>query len=370
MERDARPDLLGLVHLLRRAGLDVPTGQVLVLDRAAAALAPVDVVDLYWAGRATLISHHEDLPAYDAVFRALFVGGSVADLDEGLPEPQPEPAPAPVGPEGRGQDGGDEPQSDVGAVASEVELLRHRRFDEATEEELRAMRRLMERMSLAVPHRRTRRTEPVRRGRKPDLRRSLRHAMQTDGEIVRRAWRHRRSRPRPVVLVVDVSGSMAGYARALLQFAFTARRQPGRVEVFCFGTRLTRVTEDLSDRDPDRALRSASRRVVDWDGGTRIGSSLATLNRVHGRRGLLRGAVVVICSDGLERGDPEVLEAEMARLARFAHRLVWVNPLKGHAGYEPVQRGMRAALPHVDGFVSGHDLASLDGLSEMLAALR
>ena len=232
------------------------------------------------------------------------------------------------------------------------------------------MQRLMARIPLSVPHRVTRRTEHAARGRHPDLRRSVRAAIQTDGELIHRAWRRRRRTPRPLVLVLDVSGSMTGYARALLQFAYAARRQPGRVEVFCFGTRLTRITKELAGRDPDRALASAAARVADWDGGTSIGASLATLNRVHGRQGLLRGAVVVVCSDGLERGDPDQLRAETARLHRFAHSLVWVNPLSASERYEPVQRGMRAALPHVDRLVSGHDLASLDELARVLAALR
>lgn len=367
-QRDARVDLLGLVHLLRQAGVAVPTGQVIAYAEAAASLAPVDVVDLYWAGRTTLISHPQDLPIYDGVFRALFLGhGTDPQVQEQIPEREVGPVTTGVEPPARSD--GDEDPSGTGAVASTVELLRHRRFDRATDAELHAMRALMARIPLTIPTRRTRRTEPVRRGRVPDLRRSLRRAVRTDGELIHRAWRRRRTRPRPLVLVLDVSGSMAGYARALLQFAFAARRQAGRVEVFCFGTRLTRVTDDLGGRDVDRALSSAADRVVDWDGGTQIGASLARLNRVHGRRGTVRGAVVVICSDGLERGDPEVLRTEMGRLSRFAHRVVWVNPLKGDPRYEPVQRGMRAALPHVDHLVAGHDLASLEELAAVLDEL-
>ncbi|MPZ71706.1 MAG: VWA domain-containing protein [Nitriliruptorales bacterium] len=363
---DTRPALLALVHLLRRAGVTVPTGQVLSFIDAAGALAPVDAIDLYYAGRSTLISHAADLPVYDAVFRALFIGGELAEANTTALVEQHVPAPA--DPDG-GAAGDDDAPVGVGAVASEVELLRHRRFDQATVAELQAMRLLMAHITLSVPHRLTRRTQPVRRGRTPDLRRSLRGAIRTDGEMVRRAWRRRRSRPRPLVLVLDVSGSMAGYSRALLQFAFVARRPGGDVEVFAFGTRLTRITRDLAGRDVDRALAAAAERVADWEGGTRIGDSLATLNREHGRLGVLRGAVIVICSDGLERGDPEVLRAEMARLARFAHRVVWVNPLKGDSRYEPVQRGMAAALPSVDRLVAGHDLASLEEVGAVLAEL-
>lgn len=367
-ERDARVDVLALVHLLRQAGVTVPTGQVIAFTEAAAALAPVDVVDLYWAGRTTLITHPHDLPVYDGVFRVLFLGHDTEpDIEE--PRPKPEVGPVTRGEEPPASGEGERDPSGTGAIASEVELLRHRRFDRTTDDELRAMRALMARIPLTIPHRRTRRTEPVRRGRVPDLRRSLRQAVRTDGELIHRAWRRRRTRPRPLVLVLDVSGSMAGYARALLQFAFAARRQAGRVEVFCFGTRLTRVTDDLEGRDVDRALSSAADRVVDWDGGTQIGASLAELNRTHGRRGMLRGAVVVICSDGLERGDPGLLRTEMARISRFAHRVVWVNPLKGDPRYQPVQRGMQAALPHVDHLVAGHDLASLEELAAVLDQL-
>jgi hypothetical protein len=366
---DARPGILGLVHLLRRAGVTVPTGQVLAFTRAAALLAPADTVDLYWAGRAVLISHREDLPVYDAVFRALFAGGVLSAATEDVLVELRVAAPERGVVEGA-RAGDDETPSGIGAVASDVELLRHRRFDRASDEELRAMRDLMARIHLSVPRRLTRRTHAVARGPVPDLRRSLRHAVRTDGEILRRAWRRRRRQPRRLVLVLDVSGSMAGYARALLQFAFAARRPAATVEVFCFGTQLTRVTRDLARGDADHALAAAADRVVDWEGGTRIGESLATLTRTYGRLGLLRGAVVVICSDGLERGDPVVLAEQMARLGRFAHRIVWVNPLKGDARYEPVQRGMQAALPHIDRLVSGHDLASLDELAGVLSALR
>jgi uncharacterized protein with von Willebrand factor type A (vWA) domain len=222
---------------------------------------------------------------------------------------------------------------------------------------------------VTVPHRLSRRTRPARRGPITDLRGSVRSAIQTDGELLRRPRRRRKTRPRRLVLVLDVSGSMAGYSRALLHFAYTARVDTEDVEVFAFGTRLTRLTDELGGRDVDQALAAAADRVVDWDGGTLIGRSLATLNRSHGRSGLLRGAVVVICSDGLDRGDPEEVGEEVARIARYAYRLVWVNPLKGDSRYEPLARGMAAALPHLDRFVSGHDLTSLDELAEVLRCL-
>jgi uncharacterized protein with von Willebrand factor type A (vWA) domain len=184
------------------------------------------------------------------------------------------------------------------------------------------------------------------------------------------ARRARRLRHRRLVLVLDVSGSMAEYSRALLQFAHTAARARGvPTEVFCFGTRLTRVTHELARRNADQALAKASEAVLDWEGGTRIGESIDTFLRVWGRRGVARGSVVVICSDGLDRGDPAVLATQMERLARLAHRVVWVNPLKGDARYEPLAGGMRAALPYVDAFLSGHDLSSLEVLARLLPEL-
>jgi uncharacterized protein with von Willebrand factor type A (vWA) domain len=363
-----RGELLGFVHALRQAGIPVPTGQILGFDHAVALVAPTDLEDLYWTGRATLVSDPAHLDLYDRVFRAYFHGGpALRFLVHGEP-PRP-PRVEVVARRRRDTTGREDDDGLAGLRASDVEALRHRRFDLASDDELRAMRRLMARIQLVVPERVTRRSKGVRRGRIPDLRRSVRAATRSDGELVRRLWRRRRRRPRPLVLVIDVSGSMKGFGRALLQFAFAARRQPGPVEVFCFGTRLTRITDDLADRDADRALAAAAERVVDWEGGTRIGESLAVLNRVHGRLGRLRGAVVVVCSDGLERGDPAVLGHEIARLARYAYRVVWVNPLKGDPRYAPIQQGMQAALPYVDRLVSGHDLASLDDLSVVLAEL-
>ncbi|MEX2486086.1 MAG: VWA domain-containing protein, partial [Nitriliruptoraceae bacterium] len=208
-----------------------------------------------------------------------------------------------------------------------------------------------------------------------DVARTLERAMTTDGELVERAWRRRMTTPRRLVVLLDVSGSMAPYARALLRFAIAARRTAQRqasrrVEVFAFGTRLTRLSDELARRDVDAAIAAAAQRVVDWDGGTRIGASIDELVRTWGPRGVLRGSVVVICSDGLERGDPQLLGDATARLARHAHRIVWVNPLAGDERYEPVQRGIAAAMASVDLLLPGHDFASIEGLVETLRTLR
>jgi len=247
------------------------------------------------------------------------------------------------------------------ALASREELLRTKSFADLTREELVELAELMRRLRLNVPNRRTRRREPARRG-DPDLRRTLRRSFRTGGEPVERAWRTRRRRRRRLVLLLDVSGSMADYSRALVLFARAALQADTRWEAFCFGTRLTRVTRALAAADPKEALRRAAEEVVDWNGGTRIGDAVRALTRTN----VVRGSVVVICSDGLDVGEPDVLRAEMARLARLAHRVVWLNPLKEDPAYEPLARGMQAALPHIDVFLSGHNLASLEAVGQAL----
>lgn len=365
--------LVGFARALRSAGVRVGTDQALTYCRAAALLDIGDPGDLYWAGRTCLLSRHEDVDAYDRLFHRWFGGrgDGLALTVSGWPPPSPtarleaarvrRPAP----PEERDQE-----EDSAGGRASAAELLRHKRFPDCTPEELAALQTLMRRLRLDPPRRRTRRTRPAPRGGAHDLRRTIRRSLRTHGEPVHPAWRTRRDRPRRVVWLLDISGSMAGYSRALLQLAHSATWSPGATtEVFCFGTRLTRVTPQLRHRHPDRALAEAARAVLDWEGGTRIGDAVAAFLRGWGRSGMARGAIVVICSDGLDRGDPDLLAAEMARLARLAHRVVWVNPLKGDAGYEPTARGMHAALPSVDVLVSGHDLSSLEGLADLLPRL-
>jgi uncharacterized protein with von Willebrand factor type A (vWA) domain len=245
------------------------------------------------------------------------------------------------------------------ALASPVELMRQKSFAKLTDEELREVAELMKQVRLRPPPRRTRRREPARAGG-PDLRRTLRRSFRSSGEPMERAWRKRRIRQRRLVLLLDVSGSMADYSRALVLFAHAALRTDTRWEAFCFGTRLTRVTRALARADATEALREAAREVFDWDGGTRIGEAIAALTKT----GVPRGAVVVICSDGLDVGDPEVLRDEMARLSRLAYRIVWLNPLKEDPAYEPLARGMHTALPYVDAFLSGHNLASFEQLAK------
>jgi uncharacterized protein len=358
---------------LRGSGLAVGSGDVLVYCAAAALLDPADLVDLYWAGRTTLIRRHDDLSTYDFVFRQFFLGeegfAGAAPLmlltsvqgqnDSAMPSTEP------------GESEGDD--AILGWMASDVDALKRKSFAACSPEELAALRRIMARIQLTPPRRKTRRTVHARAGSRPDLRRMVRESLRMHGEPSRLYWRRRKVRLRPLILILDISGSMADYSRSLLQFAYavnrtgSARRAAGRVEVFCFGTRLTRVTGALGGRQPDEALDRAARAAFDWDGGTRIGDSLTTFVRDWGRRGLCRGGIVVICSDGLDRGDPAVLAAALERLALLSHRLVWLNPHAGGADQRSL--GMMVAAPHIDLLLPGHDLASLEKLAALLPGL-
>jgi len=365
--------LVAFADRLRHAGLAVGSGDVLTYCAAMAPLDPTDLLDLYWAGRTTLVTRREHIPVYDRVFRAFFL-----DEADRLPEPVQQtirvtketqsvlqvPATEP------GTEGRDEQMAELGLVGSDAEVLRNKAFAACTPEELASLRRIIARMRLAPPRRRTRRTEAAREGRAPDPRRTVRAMMRTHGEPSTLLWRRRRLRLRPLILILDVSGSMADYSRNLVQFAYSARRASARVEAFCFGTRLTRITRALERRRVDDAMDQAARSVFDWEGGTRIGDSLDTFVRHWGRRGVCRGGIVVICSDGLDRGDPQVLANAMERLARLCHRVVWMNPHKGNnRNFQPSTLGMMVAAPHIDLLLSGHDLSSLEEFARVLPAL-
>jgi uncharacterized protein with von Willebrand factor type A (vWA) domain len=358
---------------LRAEGMAVGSGDIIGYCAAMAELDPADLVDLYWAGRCVLVSRRDDVAVYDRVFRRFFLGEDdpVADvlrLNAGAASQVSQtalvvPATDPGADERR-------EEAQLGLMASDAETLRHKAFAACTPDELAAVRRIMTRIRLTPPRRRTRRTAPARRGRAIDMRRMVRQSMRAHGEPRELYWRDRKIRPRPLILILDVSGSMADYSRSLLQFAYSAKRAAARVEVFCFGTRLTRITRELDHRRPDDALASAARMVFDWEGGTRIGASLDAFVREWGRRGLCRGGVVVICSDGLVRGDPAVLAAAMERLARLSHKIVWLNPHKGSdQAFRPSTLGMMVAAPYVDLLLSGHDLSSLEEFAAVLPAL-
>jgi hypothetical protein len=251
-------------------------------------------------------------------------------------------------------------------LASPAERLRRKSFASCTPEELRELAALMALLRLSAPPRRTRRRRPAA-ARELDVRRTVRRALRTGGDPAFLARRERQLEPRRVVLLLDVSRSMTAYSRALIVFAHAALRTAPRWEAFCFGTRLTRLTQALAATSPDEALRRAASQALDWDGGTRIGESVRSFLDRFGHAGLARGAVVVICSDGLDTGDPDVLAEQMARLSRLAHRVVWLNPLKEDPRYEPLARGMAAALPFVDVFAAGHNLASLEEIAAAIA---
>ena len=357
---------------MRAAGARVGVDELLGAHRALAAVDPADRSAAYFALRATLCSRHDDFAAFDAAFAELFAPAPLA-----APELPEELAPAALAlprvavPSEEVAVPADAEAEVLPSAWSDTELLREKDFADYTDAERRLARRVMARLAAAGPVRPTRRTRPARRrgapphAARPDLRRTIRSSLRTGGDPVERHWREPSQRPRPLVLVCDVSGSMEPYARMLLQYMQACVAARRRVEAFVFGTRLTRVTAELAGRDPDRALDRAAGAADDWSGGTRIGDALAALNREHGRR-LGRGAIVVLLSDGWDRGEPEQLAAEMARLRRCAHSVVWLNPLKAHAGYEPLTRGMQAALPHVDHFLAGNSLSSLADLAELM----
>ena len=368
--------LVNFAHELRRAGMSIGSGDVLTLTQAMGVLNPTDLVDLYWGGRTTLITKNDTIPIYDEVFKRFFLTGrqSVPEmlmLNSHVAAEAEGTLVSPATEQPKGEESDDEEER-LGLMASDADILKHKSFTACTPDELAALRRIMKRIRLTPPKRRTRRMMPAHSGRRPDMRRTVRETMRMHGEPSELLWRQRRVRLRPMILILDISGSMADYSRSLLQFAYSTKRAAAqsRVEVFCFGTRLTRITRALDHRSPDQALQLAGKEVVDWEGGTRIGESLDAFLKNWGRRGLCRGGVVVICSDGLDRGDPSLLASSMERLARLSFKVVWLNPHKGsNTDFRPTTLGMMVAAPHVDVVLSGHDLASLEELATILPTL-
>jgi hypothetical protein len=364
---------VAFARVLRGAGLVVPADATEVFARSIAAIGGGTRADVYWAGRATLIRRPEDVEVYDCVFTAFFA--EPVPL-RAAPDPAVEVIIAFDAKESTTDDPGDDHAGAPPGVGTPVvtvrwsraEVLRRRDFAEYTSAEFDEARRLIADLRVNGAPRRSRRKRRVSHARgRPDLRRTVREALRTGGEAVLRQSTVPVVRVRRVVLLCDVSGSMEPYSRALLRFLHAAVVARGSVEAFAIGTRLTRITSELGLRDPDAALDAAARRVADFSGGTRLGAALQMFNDEWGVRGMARGAVVVIVSDGWDRGEPDVLGEQMARLQRVAHRVVWVNPLKASEGYAPLAGGMAAALPFVDEFVEGHSLASLEHLAEVIA---
>lgn len=358
---------VAFVRLLRRSGLAVPVGSALVFARALDAVGLSSREGVYWSGRAALIRRPEDVPVYNRAFGVFWLGRENVHVSVPV-EPVVLALDQEDGPEGTEVDEEGQRAQTITVRYSPAEVLRHKDFAACTPEELEESRRMISSLRLRGALRRTRRRRRSARGwGHPDPHRTLRLAMRSGGEPLRRAFMEPSYKPRRIVLVCDVSGSMETYARSLLRFLHVAVVGGADAEAFALGTRLTRLTRELGRRDPDAALAAAAATVPDWSGGTRLGDGLRAFNDRYGVRGMARGAVVVILSDGWDRGDPADLGEEMARLARVAHRVIWVNPLKASPGYAPLARGMAAALPYVDNLVEGHSVASLERLSRLIA---
>jgi uncharacterized protein with von Willebrand factor type A (vWA) domain len=357
-------------RILREAGLEVGPGRIsdalVGLDRVA--LAERD--DVYWTLRTTLVSRAEDIESFDRAFAAWFLRSPSRPVYRAARPPERRSGASQQTARTDSADGdrnGDEPTS-VGWSSHEV--LRRKDFASMTSEEFAAVARAIRDVASARPLRRSRRLRPHSRGRALDLRRLARRSLARGGDPIEQTFRRRIDIPRKLVVLCDVSGSMESYTRALLLFLHAVVGSGPSVEVFAFGTRIIRLTDEFRTRDPERALAAAATRVVDWASGTRIGASLKTFNDVWGRRALTRGAVVVIVSDGWEREDSALVAREMARLQRASYGIVWVNPLKGSPDYQPLAGGMRAALPFVDRFIAGHNLASLEELAAVLVGIK
>ena len=369
--------VLAFAQLLRTMGVQVSTGQGLDLVRALEHVPIVSREDFRSAARCTLISRREDLPLFDGAFEFFWRTQSGFDptmLAIPVMKTPAKPLRLPRQKRDQGADEGqgrEEQEEQVGLTLqfSAAEQLRAKDFGAFSYEEVQACKELLRTLAWRIPQRRTRRRRSARRGRQLDMRRLLRQNMRFGGEPIELAYREPRQRQRPLVVLCDISGSMDRYSRILLQFVHTISNGLRDVEAFVFGTRLTRITRLLREKDIDEAVSAVSKQVVDWSGGTRIGEAIKEFNYVWGRRVLGGGPVVLLISDGWDRGDPKVLGREMARLQRSCHRLIWLNPLLGSPRYQPLTQGMQAALPHVDDFLPVHNLLSLEQLGEKLAAL-
>ncbi|GGL32396.1 VWA domain-containing protein [Phycicoccus endophyticus] len=355
--------LLGFARALRAAGVHVTADRERTYLEAVAALGLGSAAGAYHAGRATLCTSPADLERHDLVFAEWF-GGTRAGWARRDPPPRVS-AQAPLASSGS-VDGGPPESEDVRARASGTEVLRRRDVATLSRDEREELARLFARLRPRAPRRRAHRWQVAARGG-VDARRTLRATLRRMGEPGEVAWRRRGSRARRVVLLVDVSGSMSAYADALVRLAHAYCTAGVPTEVFTLGTRLTHITRPLHVRDPDRAIVAAGEAIPDWSGGTRLAEGVKVFLDRWGRRGMARGAVVVVFSDGWERDDPQALGEQVRRLAAVAHRVVWVNPHRGKAGYAPVQGGIMAVLPHVDALVAGHSMAAFEELTEVVA---
>lgn len=386
------PPLVGaLARRLHDGGVPITPGRSADFARALTLVRPITRRQLYWTARAVFVSDPAQVATFDAVFFSIF--GDRAQGEDFEPEdartvaPPPDERPTSDHKATPRDSGEQDPRASVSsspppgesdedlaevevplAMASDEELLGRKSFDALEPYELAQLYRLMSRLELATPLRRTRRYEKGRHGEHIDMRRTLRASLRTGGDPIRLARRRRRITRRRLVMLCDISGSMEPYARAYLQFLTCAAGSGPKAEAFVFATRLTRLTRALASRNPERAIQRAAEAAPDWSSGTRIGDALKEFNDRHGRRGMARGAVIVILSDGWERGDPMLVGREMERLARLAHRIVWVNPRVSAGAFSVQAGGMVAALPHCDALVSGHSFEALGEVAEAIGA--
>jgi len=356
---------VAFARVLRGVDIAAPLDSVLTFVDALS-LVGMDIREsVYWAARCTLARNPEDIPVFDRAFAVFWDHREAPDCID-TEELRITIA---MDTEEEGSSGGSADASDDPTITlrfSGVETLREKDFSDYTDEEMRAAQKWMEQLRVAGTPRESLRWVASRKGTRPDMRRTVRASLAAQGEPVRRRWTRHGERSRRIVFLLDVSGSMEPYARALVRFVHAGVAGRQRVEAFTLGTRLTRITRELTSKDPDKALRLAGTRVADWSGGTRLGETLRLFNDEWGVRGMARGSIVVILSDGWDRGEPRVLADEMQRLQRVSFRVVWVNPLKVTPGYAPLARGMAAALPFVDEFVEGHSLDALEHLTKVI----
>jgi uncharacterized protein len=361
---------VAFARLLRRCGLDVPVDTVVTFTHALGETGIDRRRDVYWAGRATLVRRHEDIALFDRAFAAFWdrTDGMRVELAK---EAEQITLALDDDDESDGDGDGDAVERDEPTITvrfSVHESLQHKDFGDYSPTELAEAHQLMSQWRFVGAPRSSRRRRPSHRPTdRLDVRRTVRASLRSGGEPMRRHHLRVGERPRRLVLLLDVSGSMEPYARALVRFVHAAVVGRRKVEAFTLGTRLTRITRELSSRDPDLALDRAASSVADWSGGTRLGDGIRRFNDEWGQRGMARGAIVVVLSDGWDRGDPAVMAEQMQRLARVAYRIVWVNPLRATPGYAPLARGMAAALPYVDDFIDGHSLDAIERLAACIS---
>ena len=381
MTSSQAPELTGFdelfiefAHDLRFHGMVIGSDDVITYLSAISVLDAGDIMDVYWSGRVTLVRKKDNVPLYNKRFQAFFLDISenepdarkvklkssanagatleVPNVEQGLP--------------------GEviEDETRLGYMASAADISRHKAFAECSDDELNRFRKLISMLKVSPPKRRTYRTQSTPQGKVLDMRRMARETMRSLGEPKDLMFIKRKEKLRSIVFILDVSGSMADYSRNLLQLAYSARRANTKVEVFCFGTRLTRITKSIDKRTPDEAMRLAGESVLDWDGGTRIGDAIAAFVKESRRSRLGRGAIVVICSDGLDQGEPQALDKAMQTLSRLAHKVIWVNPHKGdNEDYKPNTIGMMIADPYIDRIFSGHNYKSIEEFARELSRM-